>query len=284
MKTVFFAGLAAVAGLGVATGASAQDDDWEFQQDAARGIAIAAARYDAGQIVVVQCRDNKLTAVLAGLPTGEGPLHLSATRADGRSISQTLVSGGAPGAWRVSSPGRDIRFLRGGGLYSIQTTAGATPAVRASFDLPTQSANLDRVLTACGWATTDDRDLLADADVSRHDPDEESSGRRRVPTQRGATSRSPRREISVEALPPPPVIPDEQQVSCVVRDLHLRDCRADHPASAQDRDVVASVRELEGDQVYALNGTDAAANEGKVVRILGGRVTIIDYLATIPAR
>jgi|GEM_PF-620093 len=284
MKAVFFAGLGAVACLGMATGASAQDDDWEFQQDAARGIAIAAARYDAGQMIVVQCRDNKLTAVLTGLPAADHPLSVRATRADGRSASQRLQSSGAPGAWRLSSPGRDVRFLRGGGLYTIQTEAGATPAVRAAYDLPTQFANIDRVLTACGWATEDDRDLIPGADVSLHDPsDEPSSGRRRVPTQRGATSRAPRRELDLAALPPPPAIPDENQVSCIVRDLHLRECRADHPASAQNRDVAREVRDLEGEQVYPLNGTDAAANEGKVMRIIGSTVTIIDYLGTVPA-
>lgn len=283
MKTVFFAGLGAVACLGMATGASAQDDDWEFQQDAARGIAIAAARYDAGQMIVVQCRDNKLTAVLTGLPAADHPLNLTATRADGRSVPQVLLSGGAPGAWRLSAPGRDIRFMRGGGLYSIQTPAGSAPAVRAAYDLPTQSANLDRVLMACGWATTDDRDLLADADVSLHDPSDEPSGRRRVPTQRGATSRAPRREVEIASLPRPE-IPMENSVSCIVRDLHLRECRADHPASAQTRDVASQVRDLEGEQVYALNGTDAAANEGKVMHIIGGRVTIIDYLGMVPGR
>lgn len=273
------AALAAV--LCIPATASAQDDDWEFQEDAAQKLSVAAVRYDAGQAIVVQCRDGALTAVLVGLAQSAQALQVNATRADGRSISQTLASGGAPGAWRMAAPGRDVRFLRGGGLYSIQTPAGVTPAVRGAFDLPTQSANLDRVLTACGWAVEDERDRLADAEVSLIDPAAAPS-RRYTPTRRGATSRAPRQEIPAEDLPRP-IVPNENQISCIVRDLHLRDCRADHPASAQNRDILANISEREGDQVYPLNGTDAAANEGKVLRITSSLIRVVDYIATVPA-
>jgi len=275
MKTVFFAGLAAAAGLGMATGASAQDDDWEFQQDPARNIAIAVARYDGGQMIVVQCRDNKLTAVLTGLPASTDGLHLSATRADGRTDHQVWTPAGAPGAYRSNAPQRDIRFMKGGGLYSVRTEEGAPTAFRGGFDLPTQSAGLDQVLTACGWSTADERDGLAIATgISLTDPD----ARRRVRTQRGATSRAPRREVEAPAGPPV-APPAERLVSCIVQNLHLQECRAEHAASAATPELQQALRFYEDREVYAVEGSDAAASEGRVVLLNGPElVVVVDYI------
>ncbi|WP_439471970.1 hypothetical protein [Brevundimonas sp.] len=261
-------------GLGLATTAVAQDDDWEYQEDAARQIWVAAARYDAGQMIVVQCRQGGLTAVLTGLPASEAPLSLRATRADGRASSQTWQPAGAPGAFRSESPGRDVRFMKGGGQYVLRGGEGAS-AVRVGFDLPTQSANLDRVLTACGWATEDDRDALALASISLIDPDDIPS-RPRAPrsTRQAPRATTPRPEAP---LTPPPA---EDAVSCIVRDMHLRDCRADHAASARERDVLQMIRFHEGNEVYPLGGSSAADNEGKVAHINGMRV-IVEF-TTLP--
>lgn len=275
MKTVLFAGLAMTAGLGLATTAAAQDDDWEFQHDPAQNIAIAVARYDAGQMIVVQCRDSKLTAVVTGLPASAEPLRLNATRADGRSDEQVWTPAGASGAYRSNAPARDIRFMKGGGLYSVRTAQGAEPAFRGAFDLPTQSANLDQVLTTCGWSTTDDRDALDIAPgISLTDPE----GRRRVRTQRGATSRAPRRQV--EAPTAPPVAPPaEQLVSCIVREMHLKDCRAEHAGSAARPELLQGLRFFEDREVYATEGSDAAANEGKVVFLNGPQIVVtVDYI------
>ncbi|RYF99459.1 MAG: hypothetical protein EON94_11310 [Caulobacteraceae bacterium] len=169
--------------------------------------------------------------------------------------------------------------MKGGGLYSVQTGEGAATAFRGAFDLPTQSANLDRVLTACGWSATDDRDALGLAGgISLSDPD----GQRRVRTQRGATSRAPRREVPTPAAPAV-TPPAEHLVSCVVRDLHLKECRAEHTASAATPEVAQALRFYEGREVYLEEGTTAAANEGKVV-LLNGPSIVVDYIATIPAR
>jgi len=263
------------AGLGLASAAVAQDDDWEFQEDPARQLSIAAARYDAGQMIVVQCREGGLTVVLAGMPVTPGPIQVQATRADGRAVSQGWLPAGAPGAYRSGSPGRAARFMRGGGLYALRTES---PAFRASFDLPTQSANLDRVLTACGWATEDDRDLLADAtQISVTDPND-TPARPRAPRAARGAPRAPTPRPEAPAGPPTPP-PAEFGVSCIVRDLHLRECRADHPASARERIVRDGIQHLDGKEVYAINGSNAADSEGKVLHVIGGRVTIIDYIA-----
>lgn len=250
------------AGLVLATAAVGQDDDWEFQEDAAQHITIAAARYDAGQMIVVQCRDNKLAVVLTGLPQSAEPLQLAATRADGRSDEQRWVASGAPGAYRAVSPGRVTRFLKGGGLYSVHTEDGAATAFRGAFDLPSASANLDRVLTACGWALTDERDLLAEAAVTvdRTGP----SVHRRAPS-RSVALRSARREPDVPATPPPPT--PELEVSCIVRDMHLRECRADHPPSAELEPVTGAIRFAEGREVFPTEGADAAVAEGRVLHV-----------------
>lgn len=276
------AGLAVLAASAAAMSAAAQsqDDDWEFQEDAARGITVAAARYNGGQMILVQCRQGRLTAVLTGLPQSSESLQVQAVRTDGRSVSQGWQPAGAPGAYQAASPGRDVRFLRGGGRYSLRTSDGAATPVAVDFDLPSQSANLDRVLTTCGWATTDDRDLLPDAtEISVADPNAEPF---RVERRRGA----PRASGRAPDGPPMPAAPPpaEREISCIVRAMHLRECRAMHPASAEQSEVRSAVSYFEGREVYPVPGKDAAASDGKLVHVSGSRVTVIDYIGTIPAR
>lgn len=278
-------GVAAFAAMAAApTIVCAQDDDWEFQQDTARRISVAAVRYDAGQTIIVQCREGGLTVVMTGLPQSTDRLDLAATRADGRSGNQTWMPAGTAGAYRSATPGQDVRFMRGGGVYAVRTGQGAATAFRGSFDLPTQSANLDRVLTDCGWATTDDRDLLASADglISLTDPDARQRRGPRGPSRSVSQRRRPATPEAPVGEPVPP--PAEHQVSCIVRDRHLRDCRADHPASAQARDVLMTVRIHEGEEIYPIEGTDVALAEGRVVRLTGSYITVIDYISTVPAR
>ncbi len=263
MNRAWTAGLAA-ASLGVAGAAQAQDDDWEFAEDAGQRLSVAAARYDGGSAIIAQCRDGALTLVMAGLPQATEPVDFAATRADGRRDVQTWAPApGSPGAYRSANPARDIRFMRGGGAYVIRTAEGEATRFGGTFDLPTQTANLDRVLTACGWPLSDDRDGLALAgDISLTDP-EAGPGRRRMPTRRGATSRAPRREIEppLAAGTPPPAA--EQTVSCVIRGMHLRECRAAHPGSAND--LADTVRWHEGRQVWATGDAPASDLEGRAV-------------------
>lgn len=286
MKRIVIAALCATMGAGHAGAAVAQDDDWEFQEDSARRISVAVARYEAGQMIIVQCREGSLAAVLMGLPPSDEALTLNAVRADGRRVSQGWLPAGAAGAYQSAAPGRDVRFMRGGGVYSVRTSESEATAFRGDFDLPAGSANLDRVLTACGWAISDDRDLLPDAvEVTIENPRE--TGRQRPPSRRGATSRSAR--VPIETPPPAPPSPAtsppaERSVSCIVRDMHLRECRPDHPPSATDRDVRLLITGNEGRQVYAVEGANASASEGKRVNLSGGRITVIDYIATVPAR
>lgn len=265
MKRMLVAALCAPlsVGLGAASPANApQEDDWEFAEDAARQLTVAAARFESGPGIVIQCREGALAALLTGMPAGVERLDLRATRADGRQDVQTWRAIGAEGTFRSAVPARDIRFLRGGGAYEVHAVEGAEHPVSATFDLPPQSANLDRVLTACGWDLADERDgLERAAGVSLTDPEASprrpSRSRSRSITQRSRRMPAP----SAEGAPRPPMPPAEQQVSCVVRNLHLADCRPTHAAIAGAPDPAALAARLTGRPVY---GPPAGEVEGKV--------------------
>lgn len=273
MKPTFVAALCAVLCTGPGAALAQGEDDWEFQEDTARGIAVAAVRYDAGSAIIVQCREGALTAVMAGLPASAVGLNLQATRPDGRSDLQTWSPAGAAGAYRSTVPARDVRFMRGGGAFTVQTAEGETPTFRTVFDLPTQSDNLDRVLMACGWALTDDRDQLvrAGSEVTFQDPDGPSP---REP-RRGRGARPGRPEAPPPSATAAPVLPPaESQISCILRDLRLTDCRKDHPptaASAEPR-MARFLRALEGQRMFAPGG---AVTEGRVIYPGGGGGALI---------
>ena len=245
---------AAVYALTCASGsaAMAQDSDWDFFEDPDRALTQAGVEYAGGQAIAAQCLDGALSLVIMGLPESPEMLRMQATREDGRSAAQIWLPLAEPGTYRSTSPGREARFMRGGGDYSVRTGDGAGTAVSATFDLPPQSANLDRVLTACGWALEDDRDLLPEATVSL-DP---TGPRYEAPPYR-----------------PPPV--PEREISCIVRDMQLRDCRADHPPYENTRRYRDLRRFVQGSVVYALPGTTPADSEGSVYHVIASNQVLI---------
>lgn len=255
MRPTLLAALCAILCAGPTATLAQDEDDWEFQHEASLNQMVAAVRYDAGVAIVVQCRDNALSAALIGMPTGVGGLEVQARRADGRTDVQTWAPGPAPGILLSTVPARDMRFMRGGGLYSVRTVDGAPRALRTSFDLPTQSANLDRVLTACGWGLMDDRDRLtrATSEISFQDPDARPRER---PRGRGARAGLP--DAPEPAAPvAPPLPPAERQMSCVLQNQTLTSCRFDHPSAAAliGRDASRLLQQVEGTQMYAPEGT-----------------------------
>jgi len=225
--------------------AFAQDaDDWEFAEDAGRKLSVAAARYEGGQAVLVQCRDGELSAMIVGLPATDYPLRrVEAVRADGRRDQQSwfpeAAAPGSPAVFRTLTPGRDVRFFKGGGLMTMRSTDGDPATMEATFDLPVQSANLDRVLTACGRPLEDERDQLTRTPVTiQWEP--VVSGRR--DSGRGRTTGA-------------------ADISCVIRNQRYTDCRVEYARPARDGARLA--REMEGDR---LRDPDPAA-EGTVTYV-----------------
>ncbi len=255
-------GLAALmAAMMPSTTAFAQDDDWEYEQDPSRALSVAAARYEAGLAIMVQCRQGGLTAALVGLPPElDSRIELQATRADGRNDVQTWLPAGAPGLMRSNNAARDVRFLRGGGAYTIWTPEGDAPPFRTTFDLPTEHANLDRVLTDCGWPVTDERDLLARAgsevSLAESGPSIRTARIQGRPRARG----SARPDRSQPSAPPPPRA--EAQISCIIHELRLTECRADHPPAPDAPPGAVNMERLNGGQVEAPDGVPV---EGKVM-------------------
>lgn len=235
-------GLTLVNGQALAPG----EDDWEYAEDPASRLSVAAVRYDDGKAVVARCQSGELKLVIAGLPAGvTGPRAFDASRADGRSDHQVWTAE-AGGALVSTVVGRDARFLRGGGVYQIRSAAGQASPMRVAFDLPTQNANLDRVMTACGWALEDDRDATPRAPLALRPP---------------AVALSPadeRRRRDLESAPIGWII----DASCLVRDLKLADCRVDHELPPGGRNGPAALQSLEGD---AWEGVEAPSAEGSVV-------------------
>jgi len=221
--------------------AAQSDDDWEFAEDAARNLSIAAVRYENGTSVVVQCVGEELKVALVGLPaTTATSRRLQASRTDGATDAQVWQSTGQ-GTLASTLPGRDARFLRAGGEFTVRSVAGEAAPVTASFTLPSQHANLDRVVTACGYAVEDERDL-----IPRADPDLRMQ--RRLPD--GSTGGVPGRSM---------------EVSCVIKDGAYQDCRGDHVLEGQT--ASGARREANRWNGRRVHENDAAANEGRVAYI-----------------
>ncbi len=241
-----------------------QDDDWEFAADAARNLSAATVRYEDGQAVVVQCAPAGLRVVLVGLPAStERTRILAASRADGRQDTQTWFAEPGTTAFTASVSGRAARFLRGGGVFELRSRAGSAAPVHAIFDLPTQNGNLDRVLTACGYAASDERDLLPRAgdDLKSQwqvdNAEEIARGPRRQRRSRSVSGGARGRDTAPPA-PPPPAPAD---LSCVVREGGLSDCRFDHTLAGSTTEAERRLRFL---SEMKLEQVGATANEGRV--------------------
>ena len=230
----------------------AQDDDWEFHEPEA-GRLLAMARYAEGTEIIVQCQDDDLKIIVVGLPPTADERHVfTATRADGRQDSQTWQATPSPNTFTAIAPGRVGRFLRGGGAYELRSTGDRSPPIRARFDLPAQSANLDRVISACRWPLDDERDALAEAPSDAfHWPRQGDSD---APRGRGSST-----------------ITGVVHQSCIIRNLRLAECRVDHERPVRARNGRRIVSEMEGTRLVA---ADPSLVEGRVVYIVTSHVRI----------
>jgi len=237
MKLLMIAAAACV--LTPAVVAAQETDDWEYGEDAERALSAAVSRYDSGHALIVQCRAGELTVVVQGMEFGEGRRQLDIVRADGRRDRQpwkTLT----PTAAGAEAPGRAARLMRGGGAIQFRTAEGR-PGVRLGFELPAESANLDRVLTACGRSLEDERD--------------------RRPIFAGELNERSFRQVynRRDASIPPEDGAAVAEVTCIVgEDLKLRDCVVEQALPAGTMFGLGTAERLTGVEVDPAQGQPAA--------------------------
>ncbi|HYD28185.1 MAG TPA: hypothetical protein VEA62_10885 [Brevundimonas sp.] len=157
--------LAAVVAM-AATPAFAQEggDDWDLTVDEAQGVTLATVGYSSGQAVAVRCRGGELDVLVSGLPPMEGASRrIEATYRDGRTEAGSWITANDGSLIFSPAPAIDARRLRQGGPLQLSVALESpttSPLRRYSLDLPTRSANLDRVLDSCGARAPDPRDDL----------------------------------------------------------------------------------------------------------------------------
>lgn len=149
-----------------ASSANAQDvtDDWALTADQGRNLMLATAAYSTGQTIAVRCQAGTLDVLVTALPVVAGQMRFVETTVGERPPeSASWFSGEAGAAILSSAPGPTARALRAGGRLQLSValdTENDGPMRQYAFDLPGQSASLDRVLDACNTPKTDARDDL----------------------------------------------------------------------------------------------------------------------------
>lgn len=162
MRGAVIAALLAIA----ASPAVAQEtgDDWDLTVDETQQMMLATVGYSSGQAIAVRCRAGELDVLISGLPPMEGPgRRIETAYADGRVESGLWLAAGNGALIFSPAPRLDARRLRQGGPLQLSVALESPPTGplrRYSLDLPAQSANLDRVLNACGADRPDPREDL----------------------------------------------------------------------------------------------------------------------------
>lgn len=128
---------------------AAQDDgDWDFGEDPARKLSIAAVTFP-NFGVAVRCMDGSLSVVLSGLPVASGERTLGYRMGDRPEIESRWVSGRDSNSAFAIWPRSMAAELGRGGRLSVTAPDGETSR-RFAVDLPPSSASVERVFQACG--------------------------------------------------------------------------------------------------------------------------------------
>ena len=142
----------------------AASDDWTLSTDQGRDLTLATVAYSSGQTLAVRCQAGVLDVIVNGLPALEGLSRFVETTVGDRPAERGPWASGGDGTIVLSGvPAPTARRLRAGGFLQLSVAMDATsdgPLRQYAFDLPGQSASLDRVLEACDTPTTDARDDL----------------------------------------------------------------------------------------------------------------------------
>lgn len=142
-----------------------QADDWDLREDAARKLTLATLEFEGAPALAVRCLDGDLSVLATRLPAA----------LPGANTMEMIVGDRSPGlSWRPIGDGRtawhaapDIaaRDLRRGGAVTLRAVGDDGRLRRFDLSAPPESANVGRVLQACGRAVSDPRD-----DLRRLDP------------------------------------------------------------------------------------------------------------------
>lgn len=151
--------LSAMLGLALAAfttvGYAQTSDGWEFSVNG--DTTLAAATYGSGQSVAIRCKKDVLDVIIVGLPIASGFTRLlDIDSGDGFHRQTWATVADQPLAYAVR-PEFVARSLRAGGPFTIRTYPAEDQPTRKRFvfSLPTDPANLDRVLSACGTQLED---------------------------------------------------------------------------------------------------------------------------------
>ncbi|NBW08961.1 MAG: hypothetical protein EBR82_13145 [Caulobacteraceae bacterium] len=249
---MILSGLAAAAALGLAT--AEVGDGWDLSVDPAHDRIGAGVAFEGGVHLTVQCERGSLDVDLGGMSATAGSsFDLETTRSDGVArVSWWRQHPDAPVL--TTSNVRQARFFRAGGRMVFSSPTGDARPGRLEMPLPTDSTNLDRVLTACRLPLVDPRDALVDVgDLLLERPRLDIRGN---VSRGGDLSR-------VKAI--------MVQLSCIVRDGALAECQSDFEVPSMPREVAAAARlgraTAEGANGHVLKLSDPAAAEGRVVNI-----------------
>jgi len=140
------------------SGHAQTNDGWKYTIDGDTTLATAA--YDSGQSIAVRCKKDILDVIIIGLPVAPGLTRLLDVDSGDGFHRQTWANvPDQPVAYAVRSEFA-ARLLRSGGSFTIRTyPAEEQEAVkRFVLSLPTDRANLDRALAACGTPLEDAED------------------------------------------------------------------------------------------------------------------------------
>ena len=140
----------------------AAGDDWDYGDDAARDLAIAAVSFE-NFGVAVRCMEDHLSVVLSGLPAGSGQRVMKLQLGDHVEAESKWVSGRDSTTAFAVWPRSVATHLSGGGRLSLDVPDG-TRTRRYAVDLPPSRNSIARVFSACGRTLDPGNDEPAPAD------------------------------------------------------------------------------------------------------------------------
>lgn len=232
-----------VAAFGTPAAPGQATDDWDLSADPARNLTVASVDYSTGISLSVRCMSGALTTGIRGLSAvAPSSLLFDRQRSNGQ-VEVSLWRATTAGDGLVNTSARDARSFREGGRLALVANPQPDPPVRIELDLPSESANLDRVLSACGLALVNPIDDAPDAaDLLARIP--------LIEVPEAVTRRHDRIQIEID---------------CLIADTRLTACQSERQVPADPVAGAITARAANGTRVRV---TDAAAAEG-------GRVTAV---------